>query len=1098
MDDIDKEIDFLSRVLSQTPDDDPNMLRLLSSLGSAHDKRFKLREEPEDIHKVIEYASIVLALTADDSPTLPALLSLIGTAHGQRFLRLGDMSDVDQGIEFMSRALSITPDGHPHLHYYLSNLGTFYKERSEHLGEPGDIDKAIEYHSQAVAATPTDDPSLANRLEQLGSSYCHRFQRLGELSDIEKAIEYQSTGLALIPDNHPRLPLVLANLTVSHNERFQRLGELSDNEKAIEYETRALPLIHDGHPHLALHLGNLGTSHRNRFDRLGELDDLEKAINYKSRALDVTPDNHPNRPIRLLNLGVSHADRFKRLGELDDIEKAINYGSRALALTPDGHPELSRRLTYLGVSHMTRYERLSELDDLQKSIEYGGLALDSTPDTHPDFPGRLANLATCHSYRFRRLGEIDDLEKSIEYSFHALALVPDDHPDLPGHLSNLGDSHIRRFRCLSESDDLDKAIEYRSRALEKVPDDHPNFPAHLINLAECHRDRFRLLSELDDLEKAIKYQSRALAVTSTDHPLSCLIHYNHAITHVEYYEHSNDTSHLQVALSSFRIASTSVVGVPRDRFRYAEQWAVRASRNSALSCIEAYQTMIDLLPQFIWLGATASQRYEDLKMGESLAMDAAYAATLYSDNSLALEWLEHARCIVWNQLLMLRSPLDELQAAHPSLGARVQKVATELHSATFESRDLSALSSSSMTPEDIGQRLRRLAKEYEELLTQARTLPNFEDFLRPMKSNRLVGAAKNGPVVVISCHNDRSIALLILPNQNDVAHLFLPNFTRKKARTARSSIESSLRRRGLRERGVRIWREAEDNDEFGKALACLWNDVVKPVLDFLGYTNNVSTENLPHITWCPTGAASFLPLHAAGDYDSKGSRIFDYAISSYTPTLTALLLCTPSTLSRNSRVLGVGQAATPGHQPLPGTTTELGYVKSQVENKIGYSQLMGDQAIPSTVLNAMEEHDWVHLACHAHQNVNDPTQSGFFLYEGTLDLAAINQRSFKKKGLAFLSACQTATGDEERADEAMHIASGMLMAGYSSVIATMWSIVDEDAPFVTDKVYSQLMEGGSLGNGEAGKALHNAISGLREQVGETEFGRWVPYIHIGS
>ncbi|KDN32952.1 hypothetical protein RSAG8_13960, partial [Rhizoctonia solani AG-8 WAC10335] len=83
-------------------------------------------------------------------------------------------------------------------------------------------------------------------------------------------------------------------------------------------------------------------------------------------------------------------------------------------------------------------------------------------------------------------------------------------------------------------------------------------------------------------------------------------------------------------------------------------------------------------------------------------------------------------------------------------------------------------------------------------------------------------------------------------------------------------------------------------------------------------------------------------------------------------------------------------------------------------------------------------------------------------------------------------------------DEAVHLASGMLMAGYTSVIATMWSVVDSDAPLVADKVYHQLINNGQLGNGEAGKALHNAVAGLRETVGEKEFGRWVPYIHIGS
>ncbi|KDN40552.1 hypothetical protein RSAG8_08024, partial [Rhizoctonia solani AG-8 WAC10335] len=102
------------------------------------------------------------------------------------------------------------------------------------------------------------------------------------------------------------------------------------------------------------------------------------------------------------------------------------------------------------------------------------------------------------------------------------------------------------------------------------------------------------------------------------------------------------------------------------------------------------------------------------------------------------------------------------------------------------------------------------------------------------------------------------------------------------------------------------------------------------------------------------------------------------------------------------------------------------------------------------------------------------------------------------KGLAFLSACQTATGDEMLPDEAIHLASGMLMAGYRSVIATMWSVGDNDAPVVADHVYAQLMKDGKIGNGEAGRALHYAVAALREKVGEKEFGSWVPYIHIGS
>ncbi|KEP47320.1 CHAT domain protein [Rhizoctonia solani 123E] len=532
-------------------------------------------------------------------------------------------------------------------------------------------------------------------------------------------------------------------------------------------------------------------------------------------------------------------------------------------------------------------------------------------------------------------------------------------------------------------------------------------------------------------------------------------------------------------------------------------FVVLLSRSSLLdpdSRIEAYQTAIDLLPQYIWLGATTTQRYEDLSMTEALAVEAATAAIRSSNYSLALEWLEHARCVVWTQSLMLRSPLDELQSVDPDLKAQLQSVADQLHHAGSYSRESRALASGSMTLEQVAQEHRRLAKQYEDLLVQIRQLPGFDDFLRPMQANALVQAARTGPVVVITCYENNCDALLILPGQGTVGHVPLPSFSAHKAQQARETLESSLRCKGIRERGVKVRQEPGQKDGMLSLLATLWHDVIKPILDHLGYINNHSADKFPHITWCPTGALSFLPLHAAGDYDQDGSRVFDHVISSYTPTLTALLASGSSTTRSTSscRILAIGQANTPKHSALPGTTRELAHIQSHTSSDVQYLQLIDSQATVSSVLNAMEQHDWVHLACHAHQNVSDPTKSGFFLHDGILDLAEINRRSFKGKGFAFLSACQTATGDDRLADEAVHLASGMLMAGYSSVIATMWSVHDEDAPLVADKVYAQLMKDGRVGNGEAGMALHNALAALRERVGEQKFERWVPYIHIGS
>jgi CHAT domain-containing protein len=40
--------------------------------------------------------------------------------------------------------------------------------------------------------------------------------------------------------------------------------------------------------------------------------------------------------------------------------------------------------------------------------------------------------------------------------------------------------------------------------------------------------------------------------------------------------------------------------------------------------------------------------------------------------------------------------------------------------------------------------------------------------------------------------------------------------------------------------------------------------------------------------------------------------------------------------------------------------------------------------------------------------------------------------------LAYLSACETAKGDERAPDQAVHLAASMLFCGFRSVIATMW------------------------------------------------------------
>lgn len=257
------------------------------------------------------------------------------------------------------------------------------------------------------------------------------------------------------------------------------------------------------------------------------------------------------------------------------------------------------------------------------------------------------------------------------------------------------------------------------------------------------------------------------------------------------------------------------------------------------------------------------------------------------------------------------------------------------------------------------------------------------------------------------------------------------------------------------------------------------------------------TGQLPRVTWCTTGLLSLLPIHAAGCYsrDSPDKRVFNYVVSSYTPTLSALLVPPPSSTAFNGLV-SVAQPSTPGQSLLSGTLDELVHI-TRYTHGLGHTHLKGRQGTIGSVLHALENHSWVHLACHASQDTREPLKSAFHLQDGPLELSTIMQKPLKHAQFAFLSACQTATGDEGLPDEAIHLAAGMLMAGFKSVIATMWSIRDKDAPVVADKVYAHMLEGGVPDCSKAARALHKATQSLRDKIGEREFSAWVPYIHMG-
>ncbi|KAI0083322.1 CHAT domain-containing protein [Irpex rosettiformis] len=1066
--------------------------------------------------------------TPDGAEPHPPMQMLALYAYEQYKTR-GDLNALETSIQCYRVAMGATEDDHPEKVDIINNLGVALHTRFECAGEHQDLEEAIFLRQLADALTPDDSPDKPSRLSNLAASIISRFEREGRIEDLEEAIGLWTCAVELVPDSHVHKPTLLNNLGSSHLTRFEQLGKQEDIESAIALHGRAVELTPDDHTHKPLMLNNSGSSHQKRFEQQGKLEDLESAISLHARAVELTPDGHPDKPSWLNNSGNSHLTRFKQLGKLEDLESAIALHARAVDLTPDGHPGKPSWLNNSRNSHLIRFEQLGLLEDLESAIKLVTRAAELTPDGHPSKSGLLNNLAGSLFRQYERTQDLKDLEKAIAHQSRAVDLTPDGHPEKPPRLNNLGTKLQTKFEQSGSLDDLDQAITHYTNAVSLTPEGHPDKPSRLYNLSNSLCTRFNEAGNVSDLEEAIRCSTCSVELLPKNHAdrasnlrlLGLLFDTRLRSPHAQ----ADDATR---AMDAFLEAMQHPNSHPLERLRACSQYTTLLSKfphlfttPPRLTLLDAYKYTLGLVPRCIWLGNNVRSRYtsKELPIIGAVVSTAVTAAISAGEYGLALEWLETGRAVVWSQVLQLRTPLDDLRRRHPQLADDLYHVSQALqHAATSPSSSLPSLPGAHGAQPSLkgqAQSSHTYALEYEKLITRIRELDGFKDFLLPKTLSQLADTCASGPIIVINVHKSRSDAL-ILHGVGDVVCVPLPDLPLSRATDIQSQLWDLLRAKRFLNRSRGEMRD-EDSDERGgrvtamdppdmmrKILADLWNWIVKPIMGVV-LTLVPPSTTLPHVTWCPTGPLAFLPLHAAGIYPKHESTnthpqtIMDIAVSSYTPTLEALLKPRTKVTAGDTKypkALVVSQPATPNCDSIPNTRTEAEIITSL----IGQSTHLDDTGgTVQAVLEGMAMHDWVHLACHGVQNRTDPTNSAFALYDGRLTLSILMSHHLPNADLAVLSACQTATGDEKLSEEAVHLAAGMLNAGYKSVIGTMWSISDYIAPEVMRVFYTVMAEqveaGGEL---QPAYALHEAMKALRSKPGRmNEFLRWVPFVHFG-
>ncbi|KAH6910829.1 CHAT domain-containing protein [Coprinopsis sp. MPI-PUGE-AT-0042] len=1050
-----------------------------------------------------------------------------GVGLMRQFERTGDIETVTEAIAVLHRVVQLTPKGHVDLPGRLNNLASLFQGRFEHTGELSDIDKAISAQCRAMQLTPEGHADLPGFLTNLGLYFRCRFERTGDLSDIAEAVSAQHRAVHITPEGHAHLPSFLNNLGISLQCRFECTGDVLDIAKAISAHRRALQLAPEGHADLPVYLNNLATSFQGCFRHTEDLSDLAEAISAQQRAVQLTPEHHAKLPGFLTNLGSCFMYRFERTGDVSDIAEAISAQRRAVQLTPEGHAHLSAFLNNLGISFQCRFERTGNGSDMAEAIAAQHRAVELTPMGHADLPNRLSNLGNSYRCLFQFSGDVSDITEAISAQHRGVQLTPEGHANFPGFLNNLGISFQCRFKLTGDLSDITEAISAQQRAVQLTPTGHAELSGRLSSLGNSFQCRFERTRDLSNITEAISAQHRAVQLTPEGHAKLPGRLSNLGTSFQCRFELTHSGEDLVASISNYKSAATSSFGPPWQQLQAARSWAKLLNQHHPQSpdILHAFDVALALIALIAGLEESVQGRYSRLQDISGIALEAASAACSFGRADKALEWLEQGRCIVWSQLSNLRTPIDNLRLYNSELAQRIADVAKHLEDAGSSRgqphKDMSA--SEKLLLEDEARAHLNLARQWDDLLKTVRSIPGFESFLQPLPcSSLLQHLPASGPVVVINVDKQRCDAIALLAGLDEPLHIPLPNFSLEKANKYRSDLKATLEDKHLRMQEVQ---EITDEEPSGRGvkppkenqaqsfvvrtvLRDLWKEVLSPILNALGFSrmDPLSGNALPRIWWCPTGPLSFLPIHAAGIHSD---RVLDYAVSSYIPTITALIKRVKNHQQINKGASGLFLTSQPNARDassIPGTTKEVQSIfRMAAQNGARAAMLQGSTLTVDECLQYMEHYSCIHLACHALQNAAKPLESQFLFHNGSLNLANIIQRDLKNADLAFLSACQTSTGDEKLSDEAVHLAAGMLAAGYHRVVATMWSIGDENAPEVANSFYNCLFShreegsGSSVDGSNSAYALHHAVQQLRQRLDNSESSllAWAPYVHFG-
>ncbi|KAL0568252.1 hypothetical protein V5O48_013740 [Marasmius crinis-equi] len=983
------------------------------------------------------------------------------------------------------------------------------------------LDLAVATCEYAVSRYPDHDSRKFEHLYRLGDAFEQKGSHDSAIHAYERAVDIASDLTSLTCKCFGQLGLLL-------RDRFRQSQDAKDRDRAKWALEMAVACSLENERETYDQL--LSDFLEDRWDFSKDVDDLERMVTRAKSAVEL----NPNEPTNYMSLRDTLEEAYCRYtvfsasssSILSLIDSSIVTIRNLLPYISETSSAHARALCTLGLSYLlrTKISRGADPTDVRLSVA----CFDKAETIQRLDVKDLINqgLALIVMGRFESLTKAASIWDNLLNQEHVQGLER--------FRVLLESANTQGFLCAYHGEDevmLDQAIQAAEDACHSLVPRYLQIKAYdylgdlLARKVEKYLlDTNHLLKSISQsapprqppaaLEYLISIREKVLSLISQSSQSShayqvALIDYGSSL-----YLHARLTLSDETrrrAMSAFRQAAAAPqtdIGTFRNTALIA--WATCAGwLQDWSSSMEAFRKVFEHLEDFVWLGLSTFRQIQlvsgrGMKVRELGSCSATFAV-FHGSIPTALEWLDQCRSVAWQKILNLRVSSARLAHVAPDLALRLQTVSQTLGGSTLQDQ-LSGLGDEAGY-EAVRQQQHRAAEEWKHLINKVRSVQGFGSFLRPKTAEQLSSLDFDGYVVVLNVQPLGCDAFILRGGTTDIqlCRLNRMHIDEVIATSLHGKLQRAMKyyslSRGDESRASKPYRGQTSREIMAGLLSDLWDSLVKPILDFIRLEPYNEGSTPPRLWWCPNGPLAFLPLHAAGLYDTsdRGTKVYEYVASSYTPTVSMLA----DKLDRQHPIdfkglLAVSQPS--GDPPIPKTVEEAKSVVTIARHHDPEMEILRLNDVDATaerVLNGMATYSWIHLACHASQNLTNPLDSAFLLSDRSLKLSEIATRALPHAELAFLSACQTATGDAEATDEAVHLAAGMLVIGFRSVVATMWSVRDSDAPIVADAFYQRLFSGGKPNVGMSGIALHHATMALRESVGAEEFMSWVPFVHFG-